>query len=188
VVRNFATTYPHEVAGIVLVDASFEGRRVGHRRQGDDASGRWAERQEYPATTRGYEGIGQTGCAGEHNTTRATAPRSPYNALQPAERKLQLWAQSLPGIEDAENSQREWSAEYFAKWMATPQGGTLGTIPLVVLTRAEGGYSDGDYDIPPRNWRRSAKRTKRSSLCSQPTASRSSSTVDTIWNLRRLTM
>jgi hypothetical protein len=24
-----------------------------------------------------------------------------------------------------------------------------GEIPLIVLTRAEGGYSDGDYEIPP---------------------------------------
>jgi hypothetical protein len=71
-----------------------------------------------------------------------------YNVLPPAEQKLQLWAQSLPEIEDAENSQREWSGEYFAKWLATPQAGTWGAIPLIVLTRAEGGYSDGDYDIP----------------------------------------
>ena len=28
------------------------------------------------------------------------------------------------------------------------QAGTLGAIPLIVLTLAEGGYSDGDYDIP----------------------------------------
>jgi len=61
---------------------------------------------------------------------------------------LQLWAQSLPEIDDAENSQREWSGEYFAKWLATPQAKILGALPLIVLTRAEGGYSDGDYDIP----------------------------------------
>src|SRR5580704_10719760 len=45
VVRNFATTYAHEVAGIVLVDASFEGQRVGiggkaMMRLGDGAKGR----------------------------------------------------------------------------------------------------------------------------------------------------
>src|SRR5260370_29218075 len=68
--------------------------------------------------------------------------------LPPAGQKLQLWAQSLPEIEDAESSQREWSGEYFAKWLATPQAGTLAAIPLIVLTRAEGGYIDGDYDIP----------------------------------------
>lgn len=60
---------------------------------------------------------------------------------------MQLWAQSLPQTDDAENSQREWSEEYFAKWLATPQAGVLGKIPLIVLTRAVGGYSDDDYDI-----------------------------------------
>ncbi len=44
-VKNFATIYPHEVAGIVLVDASFEGQRVGiggkaMMRLGDGAKGR----------------------------------------------------------------------------------------------------------------------------------------------------
>jgi hypothetical protein len=71
-----------------------------------------------------------------------------YNVLPPAELKLQLWAQSLPEIEEAENSQREWSGEYFAKWLSTPQASTLATVPLIVLTRADGGYSDGDYEIP----------------------------------------
>jgi hypothetical protein len=60
---------------------------------------------------------------------------------------LRLWAQALPEIEDAENSQREWSGEYFAKWLAEPQAGTLGAIPLIVLTRAEGGYDDSQ-DVP----------------------------------------
>jgi hypothetical protein len=52
----------------------------------------------------------------------------------------------LSEIEDAENSQREWSGEYFAKWLTTPQS-ALGAIPLIVLTGAEGGY-DNDQDVP----------------------------------------
>jgi pimeloyl-ACP methyl ester carboxylesterase len=148
VVRHFATTYPHEVAGMVLVDASFEGQRVGiggkaMMRLGDGAKGRSippphedmkeSDKPVVPANT----------------TPQAQQPLDRmYSVLPPDEQKLQLWAQSLPEIDDAENSQREWSGEYFAKWLATPQAGTLGAIPLMVLTRAEGGYSDGDYDIP----------------------------------------
>jgi hypothetical protein len=60
---------------------------------------------------------------------------------------MQLWAQDLPEISSAENSQRAWSGEYFAKWLAQPQAGVLGPIPLTVLTRAEGGY-DSDLDVP----------------------------------------
>lgn len=148
VVRNFAMTYPHEVAGIVLVDASFEGQRVGiggkaMMRLGDEEKGRSippphqdmkeSDKPVVPANT----------------TPQAQQPLDRmYNVLPPDEQKLQLWAQSLPEIDDAENSQREWSGEYFAKWLATPQVGALGAIPLVVLTRAEGGYKDGDYDVP----------------------------------------
>ena len=148
VVRNFATTYPHDVAGIVLVDASFEGQRVGiggkaMMRLGDGAKGR--------SIPKPHEDMKESDkpVVQANTTPQAQQPLDPmYKVLPPAEQKLQLWAQSLPEIEDAENSQREWSGEYFAKWLATPQAGTLGAIPLIVLTRAEGGYSDGDYDIP----------------------------------------
>jgi pimeloyl-ACP methyl ester carboxylesterase len=45
VIRNFAEMYPHDVAGMVLVDAAFEGQRVGigggkTMRLGEDAKGR----------------------------------------------------------------------------------------------------------------------------------------------------
>ena len=69
-----------------------------------------------------------------------------YKSLPPAEQKLQLWAQALPAIEDAENNQREWSEVYFAQWLAKPRDGALGAIPLIVLTRADGGYKD-DLDV-----------------------------------------
>jgi pimeloyl-ACP methyl ester carboxylesterase len=147
-VRNFATTYPHEVAGIVLVDSSFEGQRVGiggkaMMRLGDGAKGR-----SIPPPSEDMKESDKP-LVKANATPQAQQPLDPmYNVLPPVEQKLQLWAQSLPEIEDAENSQREWSGEYFAKWLATSQAGKLGAIPLVVLTRAEGGYSDGDYDIP----------------------------------------
>jgi hypothetical protein len=70
-----------------------------------------------------------------------------YKVLPATQQKMQLWAQALPEIEDAENSQREWSGEYFAKWLAASQTGTMGAIPLIVLTRAEGGYGN-DLDVP----------------------------------------
>jgi hypothetical protein len=71
-----------------------------------------------------------------------------YKALPPAEQKLQLWAQAQLPMYDAENSQREWSSETFGLWLAKAQAGTLGSIPVMVLTRAEGGYREGATDIP----------------------------------------
>jgi hypothetical protein len=71
-----------------------------------------------------------------------------FKVLPAEEQKMHLWAQLLPAVYDAQNSETEWSDEYFAKWLATPQAGTLGKIPLIVLSRANGGYRDGDADIP----------------------------------------
>jgi pimeloyl-ACP methyl ester carboxylesterase len=146
VVRNFAATYPREVAGMVLVDAAFEGQRVGiggnkTMRLGEDAKG--------GSIPMPHEEMKDSDKPAAHGGA-AEAPQeldAMYKVLPPEEQKLQLWAQGLPEIEDAENSQREWSGEYFAKWLAAPQAGTLGAIPLVVLTRAEGGYDDGQ-DVP----------------------------------------
>lgn len=148
VVRNFAATYPHEVAGMVLVDAAFEGQRVGiggkaMMRLGDGAKGR-----SIPPPREDMKDADRP-VAQKKTSPQAQPSLDPmYNVLPPSEQKLQLWAQSLAEIEDAEDSQREWSGEYYAKWLATPQAGTLGAIPLIVLTRAEGGYKEGEHDIP----------------------------------------
>jgi len=147
VVRNFAATYPHEVAGLVLVDAAFEGQRVGiggkaTMRLGDGAKGRNIPppREEMKESDKAAPHVNSTPPPQE-----ALDPM--YKVLPPAEQKLQAWAQALPEMEDAENSQREWSGEYFSKWLATPQTGIFGATPLIVLTRAEGGYGN-DLDVP----------------------------------------
>src|SRR5262245_41835338 len=74
--------------------------------------------------------------------TRRAHVEPPYDRLPPHEQALHAWASVQPALDEAENSQREWSAEYFAKWVASSQKGSLGSIPLIVLTRAQGGYGD----------------------------------------------
>ena len=71
-----------------------------------------------------------------------------FSVLPVDEQRKQLWAQQQPAVYDAQNSETGWSEEYFAKWLAAPQAGTLGSIPLIVLSRSDGGYKDGDSDIP----------------------------------------
>ncbi len=157
VVRNFADVYVQDVAGMVLVDASYEGQRVGiggkkMMRLGDGAKGR-----SIPPP---HEHMEESDRPAPHADAvpRAQQPLDPmYDVLPPDVQKLQLWAQSRPEIEDTEDSQREWSGEYFAKWLATPQASTLGAIPLIVLTRADGGYTDGDYEIPAAQLERERK-------------------------------
>ncbi len=145
VVRSFAAIYPKDVGGMVQVDAAFEGMRVGiggskTMRLGEDASGK-----EIPAAHEAMKASDKPAAAQGQPQENALDPM--YKALPDAEQKLQLWAQVLPELEEAENSQREWSGEYFAKWMKTSQAGSLGKIPLIVLTRADGGYGS-DTDVP----------------------------------------
>jgi hypothetical protein len=52
-----------------------------------------------------------------------------------------------PGIRNFALTYPRDVGEYFGKWMKTSPAGTLGAIPLVVLTRAEGGYGN-DQDVP----------------------------------------
>ncbi len=146
VMVNFASAYPQDSAGLVLVDSAHEGMRVGVGgrqtiRLGENAQGREIPQphEEMTATDK------FSPPAGDPPPQAKLDPM--YKSLPPAEQKLQLWAQALPAIEDAENSQREWSEVYFAQWLAKPRDGALGAIPLVVLTRADGGYKD-DLDVP----------------------------------------
>ena len=146
VVRNFALTYPHDVVGMVLVDAAHEGLRVGigggkTMRLGEDAKGRSIPppREEMKESDKPVM-----------PTAMTPPPPEPLDAMYkvlPADvQKLQLWAQNLLEMQLAEDSQMEWSGEYFGKWLATSQAGSLGAVPLIVMTRAEGGYGN-DQDI-----------------------------------------
>jgi pimeloyl-ACP methyl ester carboxylesterase len=148
VVRSFAATYPNEVAGMVLVDAAHEGLRVGiggkkMLRLGDDAKG-----LSIPPPHEETSASDKPTLRAEDLPAELKNLDPMYKVLPPEEQKMHLWAQQLPGVYDAQNSETEWSGEYFAKWLAKPQAGTLGAIPLIVLSQADGGYKDGDYDLP----------------------------------------
>jgi pimeloyl-ACP methyl ester carboxylesterase len=148
VVRNFASVYPSAVAGMVMVDAAHEGLRVGIGggktiRLGDGAKGADPPPPHEETSASDKPTIRAEDLPAEFKTLDST-----YKVLPPDEQTMHLWAQRLPGVYDAENSETQWSDEYFAKWLATPQAGVLGTIPVIVLSRADGGYRDGDSDIP----------------------------------------
>jgi hypothetical protein len=58
-----------------------------------------------------------------------------------------LWALSQPALQSAENSERDWSPEYLANWLARDQKGSLGDLPVVVLAREKGSFGEG-HDLP----------------------------------------
>jgi hypothetical protein len=129
------------------VDATFEGQRVGiggkkTMRLGDGARG-----EPIPPPHEEMKESDKPPAPADTSAPQQSRLDPVYNVLPLIQQKMQLWAQSLLEIEDAENSQREWSGEYFAKWLATPQTGILRSTALIVLARAEGGYGN-ELDIP----------------------------------------
>jgi len=157
VVRNFAMTYPHEVAGMVLVDAAHEGLRVGIGGKKTIRLGEGAKGISIPPPHEGLTALDKPVVRAEDPPKELKTLDPMYKVLPPDEQKMHLWAQLLPAVYDALNSETEWSGEYFAKWLATPQADTLGAISLIVVTRAEGGYSDNDSDIPAAQLERERK-------------------------------
>ena len=148
VARNFALTYPKEVVGMVFVDAAHEGLRVsigGKKtlRLGEDAKG-----AAIPAAHETLSASDKPTLRAEDLPPELKNPDPMFKVLPPEAQAMQLWAQQQPGVYDAQGSETGWSGEYFAKWLASPQAGTLGNIPVIVLSRAEGGYAEGAYDIP----------------------------------------
>jgi pimeloyl-ACP methyl ester carboxylesterase len=146
VMINFAAVYPQDAAGMVLVDSACEGMRVAVGGKQTIRLGEGAQVRDIPTP---HEEMTAT----DKFTPPANDPPPPtklesiYKSLPSSDQKLHLWAQGQPAVEDAENSQRQWSEVYFATWLAKPRDGALGQLPLIVLTRADGGYTE-NLDVP----------------------------------------
>ncbi|HEX4440417.1 MAG TPA: alpha/beta hydrolase [Thermoanaerobaculia bacterium] len=147
VVRQYALTYPGEVAGMVLVDSVQEDQRVPVHgkviRLRDGASG--LPIPDPRGTVRPQDRPPR----GDPPATPAALPEldALHRLLPLSSQKLRLWAVTLPALEDTEANQRQWSTEYFERWHETSQEGSLGWLPLLVLSREKGGYADG-LDVP----------------------------------------
>jgi pimeloyl-ACP methyl ester carboxylesterase len=152
VVRNYAAAYPREVAGMVQVDAAFEGMHVGIGggktiRLGADAKGVAIPPPHEELTPSDKQTTDKPAFIAEDVPAELKSLDPLYQGLPQETQQQRLWAQQQPTVYDAESSETQWSGEYFAKWLASPQTDPLKSIPLVVLTRAEGGYGN-DADIP----------------------------------------
>jgi pimeloyl-ACP methyl ester carboxylesterase len=145
VVRHFAALHPEEVAGIVFVDSVHEDERVVI--QGKAVRLRASAQGRPIPPPREYLLRAEQDRRARVTTPASAVVEPPVDRLPAPFQRLHLWAEAQPQLEEAQGSERDWSPEYFARWAATPQEGTLGEIPLVVLTRAQGGYAD-DLDVP----------------------------------------
>jgi len=146
VVRHYASRYPNEVAGIVLVDAVSEEERIP---MGDKAA-----RVRDSATSRAIPPPHETMLDADRAAQSAGSVEPPPSKLEPPldrlpmkERRMQLWAYSQPALRATVQSEVEWSPEDMLLMHNTPQAGILGQRPLIVLTRAEGAYGN-DLGFP----------------------------------------
>ena len=138
-VRAFAHFYPDDVVGMVLVESMSDDSRVvinGNAvRLREMATGRAA-----PAITTHFSAPRRKDAGGPSDATL----EPPFDRLPPAEQALHRWAASSSSYVDAVRAELDWSPEDIARMYrdrsADPH--PLGDKPLVVITRAEGGYTD----------------------------------------------
>lgn len=142
IVRNFANTYPHEVAGIVFVDGVSEDQRFEMWKKAV-LMRNGAKGKTIPPP---HEDIlaSDTPDVPMYKQANAVVVGPPFDRLPGDVQNLRLWAKSQRALAAAEENERAWSPEYFALWHNDPKSSTLGAIPLIVLTRAQGGFRDLD--------------------------------------------
>jgi pimeloyl-ACP methyl ester carboxylesterase len=142
-VRSYTKIYPSEVAGLLLVDTIHEDQRIPIMGKAvllrGDAKGR-----AFPAARRAV----QPGDPKPQFSPATTDPvESPLDKLPPANQTIDQWAIAQPNLRIMAQSELEWSPESLALMAASPQKGSLGARPLLVVTRKDGGY-DNNLDVP----------------------------------------
>jgi len=138
-VRHYAELYPDEVAGIVLLESAHEDQRIyyggaPHLLREGYQSGREAPQPQTsmtPAPRAARFGDGD-----------AASVDALYAPLTPQEHAWRAWAEARPEFAAARDSETTWSPDYLQAMHDHAGDRTLGDIPLLVITRREGGYED----------------------------------------------
>jgi len=143
-VRGFAASYPHDVVGMVLVDAVHEdqhsvwGGQPHLLREG--ARGREPV-EPHVALNRAL----LDAAAAKSPRPVADQIEAPMDRLPSDAQAIWRWAEAQPLLGIAQSAETDWSPEEMVHMRTERQRdrATLGDIPLVVLARTRGGYSDG---------------------------------------------
>lgn len=144
VVRGFAARYPHDIAGMVLVDAVHEDQHIVYggapHRIRDEARGRTAPAPRIALDT----GLIAAARRMSPRTDTALLP-APLDRLPLDAQARYRWALAQPTIRLEAQLETEWSPEEMRRMheeRATNRT-TLGALPLIVLARASGGFPPG---------------------------------------------
>lgn len=142
-VRSFARFYKNDVAGVVLVDALNEDSKIIINNKAMRIRD-WAKGERAP----GPQNMTKKDTAPSFSTEKLkvvldTTIEPPLDKLPRDIQKMQVWAQSQPIYRKAGSNEMNWSPEDVAD-MYNNKGKPdymLGDIPLIVLSRGDGGYS-----------------------------------------------
>jgi pimeloyl-ACP methyl ester carboxylesterase len=142
-VRWYTKLYPAEVAGLLLVDTVHEDQRIPIMGKATLLRG--------SATGRAIPSPRLQVDSADPKPQFVPAGNDPVeppmDRLPLANQKIDQWAVAQPNIRTMVQSELDWSPESLALFAATPQNGSLGGRPLLVLTREHGGYED-NLDVP----------------------------------------
>ena len=144
VIRGFVARYRSEVSGVVMVDAVHEDQMVVYggqpHRIRDSAQGR-----AFPAPRIELDvEMLQQARASATPTTEQTL-EAPLDRLPEEAQRVWRWANAQPLLGLAQSAELDWSPEELARMHneRLRNRATFGDLPLVVLARTRGGYSEG---------------------------------------------
>ena len=141
-VRDYAHDYPNEVIGMVLVDALNEDSKIIINNQPMRIRD-WATGRPYPEPRVIHNEMADKSQAENSETiTYDSTLEPPLDRLPEHIRNLQIWAQNQPQFRVAVDSEMTWSPEDVALLYSNKgkPGFMLGDMPLIVMTRGDGGY------------------------------------------------
>lgn len=137
IARMFAHDYPHDVAGMVLVEAAHEDEYLWIN--GKIIRPRTMSEEDWTALV--------------HPKKPPSKLNPPYDKLPPEAQKLRLRAMALPRTSGGDTD--DMRQDFIAIHEATAQSDhPLGNVPLIVITKTPGIDDDDDYTAEQRQWNR----------------------------------
>lgn len=138
-VRSYARFYKNEVSGMVLVDALNEDSKIIMNNKAMRIRD-WAKGQHAPEP----QNLAKKFPSPDSGTVKLdTTIEPPMDRLPRNVQKMQIWAQSQPVYQKAAGNEMNWSPEDVADMYAHKEKPEyqLGNIPLIVISKGDGGYN-----------------------------------------------
>jgi pimeloyl-ACP methyl ester carboxylesterase len=150
--RVYASKYPQDVAGIVLVDSSHEDMQIMMNNKPTLLRELSRGRDIPPVQTRFTAPAPTASQSGQEAPAAATKVDPPFDQLPQDSQVIRLWATSQPKYSDARRSEFDYLAEEMVLLHAERAGAEfpLGDKPLIVLTRGKNlseGHSGRQVDL-----------------------------------------